>query len=250
MLCENCGAELQDPNQEFCLNCGIPLRINIILTQFVETNPGIEACAIASKEGLPLVSALPQDVDETRIAAMTTALFSLAERSIIEFDKGNFHTLYIKGSNGYLLVFQADSNAVLAVSTTADLRLGSIPINLISAIDTDLKRMAYEKIKSIMLEEGVNELTIDRKYLPEILHADQLEISPKDGLPTLKSFLIQYFYVKGILIQISSKEIKFIYIEKEDNKRLSLEKKEENKRIVLKNVKKRLRDLGVKLKDE
>ena len=30
MFCENCGTELQDPNQKFCPNCGIPLRRIII----------------------------------------------------------------------------------------------------------------------------------------------------------------------------------------------------------------------------
>lgn len=29
MFCENCGAELQDPDQKFCPNCGIPLRVKI-----------------------------------------------------------------------------------------------------------------------------------------------------------------------------------------------------------------------------
>jgi predicted regulator of Ras-like GTPase activity (Roadblock/LC7/MglB family) len=79
-----------------------------------------------SAEGLPIASALPQGVDETRIAAMTAALLSLAERSIIEFEKGDFDTLYVKGSAGYLLVFQAGPNAVLTVSTTSDVKLGLI----------------------------------------------------------------------------------------------------------------------------
>lgn len=29
MFCENCGAEIQDPNQSFCLSCGVPLRVKI-----------------------------------------------------------------------------------------------------------------------------------------------------------------------------------------------------------------------------
>ncbi|GAH17894.1 unnamed protein product [marine sediment metagenome] len=40
--------------------------------------------------------------------------------------KGDFDQLYIKGSEGYLLVMQAGSNAVLTVSTTKDVRLGLI----------------------------------------------------------------------------------------------------------------------------
>ncbi|MHA1412394.1 MAG: roadblock/LC7 domain-containing protein [Promethearchaeota archaeon] len=81
---------------------------------------------MVSAEGLPIASALPQGVDETRIAAMTAALLSLSERAIIEMNKGNFEQLFIKGSDGYLLVLQAGPNAVLTVSTTSDVRLGLI----------------------------------------------------------------------------------------------------------------------------
>lgn len=88
--------------------------------------PEVKAAAIVSVEGLPIASALPQGVDETRIAAMTAALLSLAERAVIEMDKGDFIQLFVKGTDGYLLVLSAGMNAVLTVSTTKDVRLGLI----------------------------------------------------------------------------------------------------------------------------
>ena len=97
-----------------------------ILKKLLAAIPEVKAAAIVSAEGLPIASALPQGVDETRIAAMTAALLSLAERSVIEMDKGEFDQLYVKGSDGYLLVLQAGPNAVLTVSTTKDVRLGLI----------------------------------------------------------------------------------------------------------------------------
>ena len=97
-----------------------------ILMKLLAAIPEVKAAAIVSAEGLPIASALPQGVDETRIAAMTAALLSLAERSVIEMDKGEFDQLYVKGSDGYLLVLQAGPNAVLTVSTTKDVRLGLI----------------------------------------------------------------------------------------------------------------------------
>jgi predicted regulator of Ras-like GTPase activity (Roadblock/LC7/MglB family) len=86
--------------------------------------PEVTSAAIVSTEGLPITSALPQGIDETRIAAMTAALLSLSEIAIIEMGKGDFDQLYIKGSEGYLLVMLAGPNAVLAVSTTKEVRLG------------------------------------------------------------------------------------------------------------------------------
>ncbi len=88
--------------------------------------PDVDAVAIVSTEGLPIASALPQGVDEKRIAAMTTAMHSLANESVNEMNQGDFDHLYIKGSDGYLLVMQAGPNTILTVSTTKDVRLGLI----------------------------------------------------------------------------------------------------------------------------
>ena len=97
-----------------------------LLKKLLGAIPEVKSAAIVSAEGLPIASALPQGVDETRIAAMTAALLSLSERAIIEMGKGDFDQLYIKGSEGYVLVMQAGPNAVLIVSTTKEVRLGSI----------------------------------------------------------------------------------------------------------------------------
>ena len=97
-----------------------------ILKKLLAAIPEVKAAAIVSAEGLPIASALPQGVDETRIAAMTAALLSLSERAVIEMEKGEFDQLYVKGTEGYLLVLQAGPNAVLTVSTSKDVRLGLI----------------------------------------------------------------------------------------------------------------------------
>ena len=97
-----------------------------ILKKLLAAIPEVKAAAIVSAEGLPIASALPQGIDETRIAAMTAALLSLSERAVIEMEKGEFEQLYVRGNEGYLLVLQAGPNAVLTVSTTKDVRLGLI----------------------------------------------------------------------------------------------------------------------------
>ena len=103
--------------------------------------PEVTSVLIVSTEGLPIAYALPQDTDETRIAAMTSALLSLSEKVIIEMGKGDFDQLYIKGSEGYLLVMQAGPNMVLLVSTTKDVRLGLILLDC---------RRACEKISQLL----------------------------------------------------------------------------------------------------
>ncbi|MFW9899317.1 MAG: roadblock/LC7 domain-containing protein [Candidatus Thorarchaeota archaeon] len=103
-----------------------PETLDIILKKLLSAIPEVKAAAIVSVEGLPIASALPQGIDETRIAAMTAALLSLAERAIQEMRKGDFEQVYVKGTDGYLLVLAAGQNAVLTVSTTKDVRLGLI----------------------------------------------------------------------------------------------------------------------------
>ncbi len=98
-------------------------NLNDLLKKLLGAIPEVKSAAIVSAEGLPIASALPQGVDETKIAAMTAALLSLSEKAIIEMRKGDFDQLYIKGSEGYILVMQAGPNAVLTVSTTKDVRL-------------------------------------------------------------------------------------------------------------------------------
>jgi len=95
-----------------------------LLKKLLGAIPEIKSVAIMSTEGLPIGSALPQGVDETRISGMTGALLSLSERAIIEMGRGDFDQLYIKGSEGYLLVTQIGPKVVLLVSTTKDARLG------------------------------------------------------------------------------------------------------------------------------
>jgi len=97
-----------------------------ILNKLLRAIPEIKSAAIVSAEGLPIACAFPQEIDETRVAAMTAALLSLSERAIIEMGKGDFDQLYIKGSEGYLLVMQTGPDMVLIVSTTKDVRLGLI----------------------------------------------------------------------------------------------------------------------------
>lgn len=122
-FCENCGALLQDSFLILCPNCGIPLNF---LENFIRSIPEVKAAFIVSMEGLPIASSLPQGVDETKMAAMTASLLSLAERTILEMKKGEFDQLYIKGSDGYILFLKAGPNAVLTVSATKDVRFGLI----------------------------------------------------------------------------------------------------------------------------
>ena len=88
--------------------------------------PEVTSAAIVSTEGLPIAFAFPRGIDKRQVAAMTATLLSLSEKVILEIGKGDFDQLYIKGSEGYIVVMQAGPDMVLIVSTTKDVRLGLI----------------------------------------------------------------------------------------------------------------------------
>jgi predicted regulator of Ras-like GTPase activity (Roadblock/LC7/MglB family) len=112
-----------------------------ILKKLLASIPEVKAASIVSVEGLPIASALPRNVDETRIAAMTAAMLSLGERAAQEFEKGSLEQLFVGGVNGYVLVVGAGPNAVLTVSASKEVKLGLIFL--------DCKR-ACEKIAKLV----------------------------------------------------------------------------------------------------
>jgi len=112
-----------------------------ILKNLTANIPEILATAVVSVEGLPIASMMPQEIDDTHIAAITAAMLSLGERAALELNKGPMEWLNVRGEMGYILVMAAGSNAVLTISATKDVKLGLIFL--------DCKR-ACEKISKIV----------------------------------------------------------------------------------------------------
>ncbi|MFX1480889.1 MAG: roadblock/LC7 domain-containing protein [Promethearchaeota archaeon] len=103
----------------------ILMKLKDVLKKLLKANPDILVAMITSMEGLPIISIIPRNYEETKISAMVAALLSLSERVVVEMEIGIFNQLHIKGDDGFLLVFEAEP-AVLAVSTTSYAKLGLI----------------------------------------------------------------------------------------------------------------------------
>ena len=101
-----------------------PDSLDNLLKKLLVAIPEVEAAAIVSAEGLPIVSALSHEVDETKIAAITAALCSLAKKAISEIQRGDFEQLYIRKSDEYLLIRQISPDTILIVSAVKDIQLG------------------------------------------------------------------------------------------------------------------------------
>jgi uncharacterized protein len=94
------------------------------------SSPDIEASALVSVDGLTIASALPQSVEEDRVAAMSAAMLSLGERIASELGRGSLEQVYIKGSNGYVLLMSVAENAVLTALARENTKLGLLLLDM------------------------------------------------------------------------------------------------------------------------
>jgi predicted regulator of Ras-like GTPase activity (Roadblock/LC7/MglB family) len=99
------------------------------------SSPDIEASAVVSVDGLTIASALPQGIEEDRVAAMSAAMLSLGERIASELGRGVLEQVYIKGENGYVMLMAVGEEAVLTVMARQQARLGLILLDMRRAVE-------------------------------------------------------------------------------------------------------------------
>jgi predicted regulator of Ras-like GTPase activity (Roadblock/LC7/MglB family) len=102
--------------------------------------PDIEASAIVSVDGLIMASALPQDVEEDRVSAMSAAMLSLGERISGELGRAGLEQVYIKGSAGAIVLTSIGEEAVLTALTRPEAKLGMIFLEMRRAAE-DLTKL-------------------------------------------------------------------------------------------------------------
>jgi len=90
----------------------------------------VEASAVVSVDGLTMASALPSDVEEDRVSAMSAAMLSLGERIATELGRGKLDQVYIKGQTGYVILMSIAAEAVLTVLARDQAKLGLLFLDM------------------------------------------------------------------------------------------------------------------------
>lgn len=103
-------------------------------------SPDIEASAVVSVDGLIMASALPQDVEEDRVSAMSAAMLSLGERIASELGRGVLDQVYIRGGKGYVILTAVGEEAVLTALAREQAKLGLVFLEMRRAAE-DLTRL-------------------------------------------------------------------------------------------------------------
>lgn len=115
-------------------------NLNKILRTLQSSTPDVEASALLSDDGLMIASALPQHVDETRVAGMTATLASLGNRAASELERGSVEQVMIRGASGYAVMQNAPSDTLLLVLASRSAKLGLLFLDMNRATQ-DIKKV-------------------------------------------------------------------------------------------------------------
>jgi len=100
------------------------------LRDLQSSSADVEASAVVSVDGLTMASALPANVEEDRVSAMSAAMLSLGERIATELGRGKLDQVYIKGQTGYVILMSIEREAVLTVLARDRAKLGLLFLDM------------------------------------------------------------------------------------------------------------------------
>ncbi len=101
-------------------------RLADILDGFLGDAPEVQAAAVVSVDGLPMASALPPEVEEERLAAMSAALHTLGERAASGLGKGDLEQVFVEAGDGYVVLMAAGEGAVLVAVADREAKAGLV----------------------------------------------------------------------------------------------------------------------------
>ena len=110
------------------------------LREMQNATPEIEASAVVSVDGLTIASALPSNVEEDRVSAMSAAMLSLGERIATELNRGQLDEVYIHGDDGYVILSAIGTEAVLTALAREKAKLGLVFLEMRRAAE-DISRL-------------------------------------------------------------------------------------------------------------
>lgn len=110
-------------------------RLASALHDFIRSSPDVQASAVVSYDGLAMASALPPDMDEDRLGAMSAALLSLGEQAAAGLGRGDLRQVFVEGEYGYVFLMSARDQAVLAAITAHTAKIGLMLFEMRRAAD-------------------------------------------------------------------------------------------------------------------
>lgn len=96
------------------------------LQELHQESDEISASALVSIDGIMLASQLPSDVGEDRLAAMSAAMLSLAQKMVSDLSHTTIDRVMIQSQVGYVIVTAVSESLLLTVVTHQVANLGMV----------------------------------------------------------------------------------------------------------------------------
>ena len=109
-------------------------RVLAELASIRATVTGVHGSLAATIDGLLVAHDLP-DADPAQIAALMSSTFALASRATVMTGRGQFREAVTRGSEGYLAVYAAGRNAIVAVIGASTLNVALLQYQARSIIE-------------------------------------------------------------------------------------------------------------------
>jgi hypothetical protein len=110
-------------------------RLASTLDELMEDNQEIQAAALVSLDGFTMASALPENMQEDRVGAMSAAILGLGERAAAELGRGQLSQVFIEGEGGYVMLIAAGDRAVLTCLAGMEAKLGLVLYDMRAAAE-------------------------------------------------------------------------------------------------------------------
>ncbi|RJQ54514.1 MAG: hypothetical protein C4521_06225 [Actinobacteria bacterium] len=96
------------------------------LSDLLGSSADIEAAMLVSLDGLAMASALPETMQEDKVAAMSAAILGLGERASAELGRGELKQVFVEGKNGYVFLMSTGGKAVLTALAQRGVKIGLV----------------------------------------------------------------------------------------------------------------------------
>ncbi len=103
------------------------------------SSPDVEAAALISLDGLIVASALPPEMSEERISAMSASILSLGEQMGKETRLGALEQVHIKGEDRHVVLLAVGDQAVLTALIKPQAKMGILFLDMRYAAEDLLK---------------------------------------------------------------------------------------------------------------
>ena len=102
----------------------------------LQQDAGIHACALLSQEGLPVAFTSDSvELDRDIISAMTSASFSIAIRTIKEYQLGHFDDIILQASKGQIITIAVGKESLLSCYAPSSSKIGLILLYMRRAVE-------------------------------------------------------------------------------------------------------------------